>query len=385
MKVFFGSVFSVLFLTLLLKFIDFSNQKDHFSQSEAEFSTDNEISKQPKIEQLALFDYTHNNGQKITYLINEKGLTDFVKNKNDHLITKSIEQKEKYKHKLNKNFTEVIQEINGKNIELFADWYFSYKNSYEIIFRGLTAYITEDASDSKSRMDNATEAVEKYLKDNYLKIVLNPENYGNIFFRLFKESAIESQNEYIKTIHDTDDELLKILKNETTHTDKDETKMLLKTINWNHQLDKVNFDNKGSFDSLIKASMISSGYILGKAPATVFLKTGIGKILSTSAFKGFITKLSTPLVSKIATGTVTALTASLTGPVGTIVGIATGLTIDYMLNKTDEKINRADFINKARSQTEVISNDLMKAYENELETYIDRLYEDGINIYIKNN
>jgi hypothetical protein len=292
-------------------------------------------------------------GEAQWVIANAENYSEFVKQQIAYLEQAKTSLQDQTEKQLHDNLTDTFATLHGR-VKRFADWYFAYPTTYKILWEA-TASVTRHVLSIEATQLSAAVAydVEKYLHQHYKNIILRPEVTDPQLRSVYNQTLQSAHHHYLQILSTTQTQFQAFIAQHTTHFDKPMTENTHIVLDWQSQFNKLNIAEyeKGPKGAAVGAALTMLGATLGKTIAATTGKTLVGatgkgiatKAITTATSKGIFAKLSAPFVSKsVLVGTGGAI-GTLGGPIGTILGAAGGIGIDYLLNEGIKFTQRETF------------------------------------------
>jgi hypothetical protein len=279
---------------------------------------------------------------------------------------------------LHEAFSQVFGEMQ-KRIDRFADWYFAYPTTYKILWTATTATAHHALSvEAISLSDAVAYEVETYLHQHYEEIVLRPEITDPHLQTVFKAALQTAHQRYLTILSETQANFQAFVANSTSHLKTPEASKIELVLDWQSQFNKVNLAKaeyeKGTEGAALGAALIGGGAVVGKSIAGIAGKSAAGKVVASAASKGVFAKLASPFVSKAVLAGSGGTLGTVGGPVGTVLGAATGLGFDYAINEGLALAQRDKFIADV--------SEALRMTQTEWETAMWQALQETINIWM---
>jgi|WetSurMetagenome_2_1015567.scaffolds.fasta_scaffold15668_4 hypothetical protein len=264
-----------------------------------------------------------------------------------------------------------------QRIPRFADWYFSYLTTYDLLLKASVSVAQHGLSNEAQSLSNAVVYdLQKYFQHHYEKIVLQPEIYEPILQTIYLEHLKYAHLQWLETLANVQDKFQFFVAQQTSHvTDNNQ---IIFELDWGNQLNKINIANyhKSGIEAWRGIILASGGGIAGKAVGSLVAK---GIAAETALF----TKLAVPFATKALAVGGSGMVGALGGPIGAVIGIAGGIGIDYLFNEGLNLIQRDEFIKDSgialQSTKQVWEQLLQKSLHDTIQVW----FEDSIQLLPK--
>ncbi len=326
----------------------------------------------------------HQDNTQIQYKLSNENV-DLVKLSEEKITSKVKEILEKIKKKQieqSKQFDkELIQLLNNEfrssysNIQLFADWFYSYTTQYKILLEGSKGIVDRyrGAGSDFTIIEAAKNNIEEYISNHYKNIVLKPhllEASLKLNLSILIEKYTNNKDLFMKDIDDDFEKFLRETEHELSEIQVDRFNLDWKSNirNASKLLSYKNKDGEGGLTtlggittiSLLAAKKVSTVPVGKLLARKIIAKIGTGKIASMALIK----------VASVAVG-------GITFGIGTVLGFGA----DYLINEGDETLNRENFeIDSEKSLDNIKKIILYEIVDNNI---IEMIYKNDINIYKK--
>ncbi|MCP4695497.1 MAG: hypothetical protein GY862_01420 [Gammaproteobacteria bacterium] len=316
--------------------------------------------------------YRNENGKKVRAVVDAEKYSQFVKQHIRSLEETKARLRDQTEKQLH-NGLETVFDGMRERVDRFADWYFAYSTTYQILWEASTSATAHALStEAVSVTDAVAHDVETYLHAHYRDIVLRPEITDPQLQRAFANVLEAAHAGYMNILRTMRADFLVFISEHTSHLDPLAPAQL--ELDWQSQFNKVNMADyeKGPKGAVLGGALAAGGAALGKGIAS--------KGVAGAAGKGVLAKLGAPFVSKAVLAGGGGAAGSLGGPAGVAIGIAVGLGIDYLISEGVETMQRDDFtadVNDALDATQTEWENLLRR---SLHGALDVWFEDTIQL-----
>eukprot|EP01063_Lacrimia_lanifica_P039793 TRINITY_DN8830_c0_g1_i1.p1 TRINITY_DN8830_c0_g1~~TRINITY_DN8830_c0_g1_i1.p1 ORF type:complete len:381 (+),score=99.38 TRINITY_DN8830_c0_g1_i1:87-1229(+) len=222
----------------------------------------------------------------------------------------------------------------NERIPRFADWYFAYSTTYYFFSKVVTSAASNivNVARTDTLKDSIARDIESMIHDKYKAIVLRPDLSDPTLQRAFTKSLGQVHGLYLTELERCERELVEQVQAKIPHVVGKQLSSF--KLDWRAQAAKTSHLN-ATFEKSPNTSLgiVAAGSLVGKAAGSaVATKTAGGTLAS---------KLAAPFLSASTIGTTAA--GLLAGPGGALVGAGIGLSIDAVINKTTELMQRSQF------------------------------------------
>jgi hypothetical protein len=191
------------------------------------------------------------------------------------------------------------------------------------------------------RLDDAVaHDLERYVEKRYRDIVMRPELSDPLLQWAYLHALETGHDGFQLALNGFDDRFQHFVATQTTYFDGapnlDDVSVVL---DWDRQTKKLSISavERGSLEVVRAVTLTAAGAMLGKRLGATHAAQGIS---GRAAARGLAARLAGPYVARgLGTAAATAVGAS-GGPMGALVGGATGLGLDYAINEGVEYAER---------------------------------------------
>jgi len=282
-------------------------------------------------------------------------------------------------HSLHKLLDEAFVECQGPDrVKSFADWYYAYATTYELMRVAATAAAGAIPSERSSK-EAATEAVAAAVLEKYSAIVLRPAQTEPVLQRAFGKATQSARADVQQTLGLLNARSIRLLEKHSTHLDGSSDGAKLE-VDWRAArgtasgIDLAHARPSG----MPSVALLGGGALVGKAAASA-----AGKAAATAATKAMAGKLATPFVAKVGAAMAPAAAsvgAAAGGPVGVVLGAGVGLAVDYALAKGLELAGRRELEKDVAFALRTAQGEWRFAMETELRRAVGALIEDAVQL-----
>ncbi|MCK5716585.1 MAG: hypothetical protein KAH77_03780 [Thiomargarita sp.] len=318
--------------------------------------------------------YTQKNGKKVRVIADAAAYSKFVNQQVRFLENSRTQVHEKTKTQLQFSLVTTFDTMQ-KRVNRFADWYFAYPTTYKILWEAtLSSTRHAFSTEATSLSDSVSYDVEKYLHMHYKNIVLRPEISDSKLQTAYKSSLTAAHDHYLDILSHMQSNFQVFVSQYTTHLKIPSNEKTVLKLDWESQFKKFNMADyeKGPKGALVGTSLAASGAVLGKGIAGAAAKGAVSK--------GIFAKFSAPFVSKAVLAASSGAIGTLGGPIGTVLGVVGGLSIDYAINAGVELTQRDRFITDIQEALRTTQNDWEQQMQNTLHDAINIWMDDTIQL-----
>jgi hypothetical protein len=269
------------------------------------------------------------------------------------------------------------------SIGAYADWYFAWGRSWALLKEASTGGLTGLAPNNvQGFVDASRNAVEAYLVRNYQRFVLKSEFRNPVLEAGISRILAEAHREYIAVVANLDDRVQDYLSRETQHVKRlDPLAKQDVSFGWDQQKWKAPryaVDDE-AFWTVLRGTGAASVSALIALSATPAIERAVLPIFARAA--GKVVTAMRPQILGAAAGTL--FEPGLGTVAGWALGAMSGVSIDYLMSKGQERLDRPDFV-RANAQaldatvqewSRVMQRDLFKAVDAWLEDTRDVVAE----------
>ena len=291
--------------------------------------------------------YGERDGQVVRVLADAAAYSAFVNGAVAELEKDRLRVLDEQKQRLHGELDQVFAETRAR-VERFADWYFAYPTTYKLLWHASTSAASHAVSvEAVSLSDAVSHDLEIYLLEHYQEIVLRPEITDSRLNTVYREALNTAQQSYVRAVARLEAGFQTFVRQQTTHLETGVADARSEMqLDWRSQFHKLHVgDYEKTPEGGASGGLLAlGGALAGKTVGSAAGKALAGKAIASSASKGVFAKLSAPFVSKaVAAGTGGAV-GTLGGPLGSLLGVAGGLGVDYLLNEGVELAQRENFV-----------------------------------------
>jgi hypothetical protein len=367
---FFGLQMGRQWIDSLFARLDFE-KKVHTDQSKVNDPIKPQI--KPTIELLSRFQ----DGQTYRVLIDAEKYSLFVQQQIQILEQSRIHLQTESQQVLKEQLSVVFRDMQ-KRIPRFADWYFSYLTTYDLLIKATVSVAQHSlSSEMQSLSDAVAYDLQKYFQQHYEKIILQPEINDPRFQHLYQQQLKLAHLKWLETLATVHDKFQNFVSQQTAHLQNNSTHTTLE-LDWRNHLNKINIANyqKSSAEAWRGALLAAGGGVGGKAAGSLIAK-GI------AAEAALFSKLAAPFATKaLAIGGGGAIGA-LGGPIGAVVGIAGGIGVDYLLNEGIALMQYDEFISDSELALHSTKTTWEQLLQKSLHDTIQIWFDDSIQLLPK--
>jgi hypothetical protein len=278
------------------------------------------------------------NGQAYRVLIDAEQYSNFVQQQIIFLEQRRKQLQINMKESLKSDLIMAFQEMQYR-IPRFADWYFSYLTTYDLLLKASLSVVQHSLSSEAQSLTNAVVYdLQQYFQQHYERIVLQPEIYDPLLQNIFVEHLKSAHLQWLEALVNVQDKFQVFVSQQTSHI-KDNANQTTLELDWHNHLNKINIASyqKSGIEAWRGILLAAGGGVTGKAAGSLIAK---GIAAETALFS----KLAAPFATKALAIGGSGAVGALGGPLGAAIGIASGIGIDYLFNEGLALMQRDEFI-----------------------------------------
>jgi hypothetical protein len=348
-----------------------AEKKVHVDQTKIISQTKPQI--KPTIQFLSRFQ----DGQTYRVLIDAEKYSDFVQQQIIFLEQTHAQLQNNIQQSLKDQLAPVFQGMQQR-IPRFADWYFSYLTTYDLLLKATMSVAQHSfSSGAQSLSDAVAYDLQKYFQQHYEKIVLQPEINDPLLQTLYQNQLKLAHSQWLETLAVVQDKFQVFVSQQTSHLKNTATQTTLE-LDWRNHLNKINIIDyqKSSVEAWRGVLLAAGGGATGKAAGSLIAK---GIAAETALFS----KLASPFAAKALTIGGTGAIGALGGPIGAVVGIAGGVGIDYLFNEGIALMQHDEFIHDSEKALHSTKTTWEQVLNNALNKTIQIWFDDSIQLLPK--
>jgi hypothetical protein len=300
----------------------------------------------PQLERRALVVVRDADGNTVRALANADALTDFVRRELKRAEIARRDTHTRVRAALEARAAPVFTSMRDR-VPAFANWYYAWPTSYRLTGKAMYSAAANVMKPSVMRLDDAVaHDLERYVEKRYRDIVMRPELSDPMLQWAFVYALEMGQSGFQFALNGFDTRFQYFVSTQTTYLDGtanlDEVSVAL---DWDHQTKKLTISGveRGALEVARSVTLAAGGALVGKrvgAAVGAKIAQGISGRATATAARGVAVRLAGPYVARgLGTAAATAVGAS-GGPMGAMVGGATGLGLDYVINEGIEYAER---------------------------------------------
>jgi hypothetical protein len=262
-------------------------------------------------------------------------------------------------------------------IDEFADWYFAWGRSWELLWQ-MGSSATRHAATAS--IENLSEAIRRdvtdYFRRHFTEQVLRPEYRDRLVQTAIREAVAEAHQRFVGAVVRQDGKLRRFLAAHTSHLVPPDAARPVR-LDWDAQRWKAPtylIENKGA-EGLQSLLTVGGGVWMGSTLGPVFSR------LITNAFAPAAARVATGVIARVgATSSGAVLGSSLPGigtAIGAGIGLAAGFGVDYLFNKGREWVGRESFEAANRDALHAVRDAWAAKAEEEIGRALDVWFDDA--------
>ncbi|MEY3219475.1 MAG: hypothetical protein RIT27_832 [Pseudomonadota bacterium] len=281
------------------------------------------------------------NGQTYRVLVDAEKYSNFVQQQIAFFEEQRQQLQIKTQQKLKADLAPIFQQMQQR-IPLFADWYFAYLTTYDLLLKATSSVVQHSLSSEAQNLSGAISYdLQRYFQQHYEQIILQPEINDPLLQTLYQTQLKTAYLQWLESLAMVQDKFQLFVSQQTTHLQDVSQKVSLE-LDWKSHLNKINFANyqKSGAETWRGLLFATGGGVTGKAVGSALAKGIAAKTAETTLFS----KLASPFAAKALTIGGSGAIGSLGGPIGALAGVLGGIGIDYLLNEGIGLMQRDAFI-----------------------------------------
>jgi hypothetical protein len=277
-------------------------------------------------------------------------------------------------------------------VEDYADWYFAWGTSYQLMVEAAKALIQHaPAVEVAFLKDMVAHDVGAYIQRHYEEIVLYPEATDPDIRRAFEAAYQATQETYRAALAELDTRFQAFVQAHAPHARPMVRGEIARKVevDWHshaHKLRLARLDKGSALDAsrggLVIAGALVGARVGGVVAGSVAAKAAGGRI-AVSAVRQLAVRSAAPFASRAASMTTGAVGGSaLGGPVGFAIGGGVALVADYLISKGVEIAQREAFEADARETVGVTYREIGQAMTDSLEQHTSVWFDDTVQLLV---
>jgi hypothetical protein len=313
--------------------------------------------------------YANQAGELVRVLADAAKYSEFVRIHTANLERGRQQLHEQAQAQLAAGLETIFADLHGR-IPAFADWYYAYGTSYQLLWEALTSafhHLGEEQMPAAVAAD-----LERLIQQHYELLVLKPEVTDPRLQQVYHTTLDNARQSYLLMLTTTQAEFQVFVAQHTTHLDPGQTPAPELRLDWSSQLHKMHI-----------ASDANSTLGAFRGITLTTLSAMAGKALGSQVGLAVASRLSLPFVERallaVTGGATGGVSGSLGGPIGAtigvVVGAGVGLATDWLIQQGIELLSRDAF--EAEVQTALASTQqewqrkLLPSLLNTVDVWID--------------
>lgn len=281
--------------------------------------------------------YENQAGELVRVLVDAGKYSEFVRIHTANLEQGRQQLREQAQAQLAAGLETVFADLRER-IPAFADWYYAYGTSYQLLWEALTSAFHHLGDEQMSAAVAAD--LERLIQQHYELLVLKPEITDPRLQQVYHTTLDNARQSYLLMLATMQAEFQVFVAQHTTHLDPAQTPAPELRLDWSSQLHKVRI-----------ASDANSTLGAFRGITLTALSAMAGKALGSQVGLAIASRLSLPFVERallaVTGGTTGGVSGSLGGPigatVGVVVGAGVGLATDWLIQQGVELLSRDAF------------------------------------------
>jgi len=345
-------------------------QAVHSDQSKVNIAVKTEV--KPTIQLVTHYQ----NGETHRVLVDAEQYSKFVTENFTELEQLRKQLQTQARQALSEKLNTVFQSMQQR-IPNFADWYFAYSTTYELLLKAVTSATKNTfSSGAQSLSDAVAYDLQKVIQQQYDKIILQPEITHPAIETAYTAQLKQVHSQWLESLTKVEEKFQVFVKQQTTHVENNANQATLE-LDWKSNRNKINFADyqKNGTEAWRGAVLAAGGGLTGKV-----IGSTVAKGIAANVESGLISKLASPFIAKALTIAGSGAVGAIGGPLGVAIGLAGGVGLDYAINKGVALMQRDEFI--ANTTTALQSSRAIweKTLQESLEQAIQIWFDDSIQL-----
>jgi hypothetical protein len=281
--------------------------------------------------------YENQAGELVRVLADAGKYSEFVRIHAANLERGRQQLREQAQRQLAAGLETVFADLRGQ-IPAFADWYYAYGTSYQLLWEALTSAFHHLGEEQMSMAVAAD--LERLIQQHYELLVLKPEITDPRLQQVYYTTLDNARQSYLLMLATMQAEFQVFVAQHTTHLEAGQAPTPELHLDWSSQLHKVRI-----------ASDANSTLGAFRGITLTTLSAMAGKALGSQVGLAVASRLSLPFVERallaVTGGATGGVSGSLGGPVGATVGVVigagVGLATDWLIQQGIELLSRDAF------------------------------------------
>jgi hypothetical protein len=319
--------------------------------------------------------YRDRNGTRHLILADEIGLNRFI---NDTLVYLDS-QRDAIKSNTDRQIKALLESAladGSECISRYADWYFEWGRSWYLLKEGAVGGAKGLLPNNVQGFSEASRnEVEAYLLRNFQRLVLKPELRNSIIESGVASILAEAHARYLDALTEIDERLQVFLRTDTRHLEViDDHSPSNVSLDWDAQKWKAprySVDDEAFRATFRAVSMITISGLIAKTIGPA-VERAIAQAF-TAAANRIVTSLYPQLLGFAAGSVAEPGVGSLAG---LLVGTGGALIIDYVLNRRNERLGRAELEATSLEALNTTKVEYSRAIQRDLAQAVDIWFDD---------
>ncbi|HRY17618.1 MAG TPA: hypothetical protein P5149_04360 [Candidatus Competibacteraceae bacterium] len=281
--------------------------------------------------------YENQAGELVRVLADAGRYSEFVRIHTANLEQGRQQLRERAREQLAAGLETVFTDLRQR-IPAFADWYYAYGTSYQLLWEALTSAFHHLGEEQMPAAVAAS--LEQVIQQHYELLVLKPEITDPRLQEVYQTTLDNARQSYLLMLTAMQAEFQIFVAQHTTHLEAGKLPAPELHLDWSSQLHKVRI-----------ASDANSALGAFRGITLTTLSAMAGKALGSQVGLAVASRLSLPFAERvllaITGGTTGGVSGSLGGPVGATVGVVVGagagLATDWLIQQGVELLSRDAF------------------------------------------
>ena len=290
------------------------------------------------------FVYQDDTGQRFRAMVEQKRAAQFMRDLSRRVEERKQDARLQIDTELELLFSTVFED-RAQSVTAYSDWFYTWGRPYQLI-GGATKVVATELTGSALRSlwnmemqidpERAAALAEGYLQaemmEAYTQHVLKPQHRDHVIETGVLNIVSKSYDRFIADLDAFDLELVEFLYAQDPNAQSiDASEAISIELSW----DAAQFDAPRDRSKEVVASAATG--------ATVLLGSAIFSAEISAVVLPVISTISAELMTSVGFATSGGILGSEVPVLGTIIGIGTGLTADYVINRFRERMTREEF------------------------------------------
>lgn len=301
---------------------------------------------QPQVKRRVLLVYRNREGRRVRVLADEQQFSAFVRNQVASLEQARSDLTLSAARKLRVRTAPTFFEMRQR-VHRFADWYFAWGTSYQLVAKAILATFTNAVRPGVMGVDEAVQYdLERYIERQYRDIVLRPEQSDSELTHAYEQTLADVFSGFLLSVAAFDEAFQDFVATRTTYLANPlDTDAVRLELDWASQVRKLTVAGHeyGISRPIMGVALVAAAAAAGRtggATAGAVMARTVAQRSAAWGVRGVGARLVAPYFTRLAASAAGAAIGAASGPAGVMVGAAVGLGGDYLFNEGVEFVNR---------------------------------------------